>query len=625
MVKRIATASCLLALGLGLLVQPTDARADGSANVQADHFEPFYGQGTAVLNLPKSDVIPHLRPTFGLFYHLSDALVAQTTLDANGNSAGRSSILGMSHKLELSAGMGLADWVDIGVTIPLVLSQDITRADPLPQQSSTGDFNVQDLRVSVRARLLDREKASGVGLAIALTTYIPTGDPEEFTTDGTVRLEPRIIVDWKHEDSGFTIGLNAGVQIRPERTIHNLVSGDSFRWGLLMEVPLGLEELHLLATLFGSVGFADSLDPANLDDKVSNLLNKPIEVAAALRYWVLEEHVVAQVGGGAGLTQGLGAPAWRVFASVDYSPQHRDKDEDGIRDADDKCPDKPEDKDDFQDDDGCPDPDNDGDGIADTADKCATVAEDKDGFEDTDGCPEFDNDKDGLKDKVDRCPNKAEDKDGFEDTDGCPDPDNDGDGIADGADKCPQNAEDKDGFEDSDGCPELDNDKDGIPDANDTCPNKPENKNGYQDDDGCPDDPKAKVQVTKTQVTIAGKVNFSSGKAKLRGKATFALLDEVAKVLVDNPQITKIRVEGHTDNRGNDASNLALSRKRAKAVMDYLASKGVAASRMVSEGFGESRPKVPNTSSKNRATNRRTEFFILELNGRKVEAKQPAK
>jgi OmpA-OmpF porin, OOP family len=86
-----------------------------------------------------------------------------------------------------------------------------------------------------------------------------------------------------------------------------------------------------------------------------------------------------------------------------------------------------------------PDPlaDQDGDGIPDVRDRCPTEAEDKDAFEDEDGCPDPDNDKDGILDAKDKCPNEPEDTDGFEDQDGCPDPDNDGDGVLDAADRCP--------------------------------------------------------------------------------------------------------------------------------------------------------------------------------------------
>lgn len=81
--------------------------------------------------------------------------------------------------------------------------------------------------------------------------------------------------------------------------------------------------------------------------------------------------------------------------------------------------------------------DKDGDGVPDATDRCPNEPEDKDGFEDEDGCPDPDNDLDGVLDVADRCPNEPEDRDGFEDEDGCPDPDNDQDGVLDAADKCP--------------------------------------------------------------------------------------------------------------------------------------------------------------------------------------------
>jgi OmpA-OmpF porin, OOP family len=98
--------------------------------------------------------------------------------------------------------------------------------------------------------------------------------------------------------------------------------------------------------------------------------------------------------------------------------------------------------------------DPDKDGITGAADKCPNEAEDKDGFQDDDGCPDLDNDGDGIADAKDKCPMEAEDKDGFQDDDGCPDPDNDGDGVPDAADKCSDKPETKNGFEDGDGCPD---------------------------------------------------------------------------------------------------------------------------------------------------------------------------
>lgn len=101
--------------------------------------------------------------------------------------------------------------------------------------------------------------------------------------------------------------------------------------------------------------------------------------------------------------------------------------------------------------------DSDLDGILDGKDRCEEQAEDRDGFQDEDGCPDLDNDADGIPDAKDKCPNAAETKNGFEDEDGCADenPDLDKDGVPDSSDKCPDKPETKNGFEDSDGCPDV--------------------------------------------------------------------------------------------------------------------------------------------------------------------------
>ena len=131
--------------------------------------------------------------------------------------------------------------------------------------------------------------------------------------------------------------------------------------------------------------------------------------------------------------------------------------------------------------------DRDGDGLDDRLDRCADLAEDRDGFEDRDGCPDLDDDADGVADLKDKCRLVAEDRDGFQDEDGCPDRDDDGDGFLDAKDLCPRAAEDRDGFQDDDGCPDLDDDGDGLADNADLCPQQPETMNGFEDQDGCPD------------------------------------------------------------------------------------------------------------------------------------------
>jgi hypothetical protein len=131
-------------------------------------------------------------------------------------------------------------------------------------------------------------------------------------------------------------------------------------------------------------------------------------------------------------------------------------------------------------------PDLDQDSIPNGKDRCLREKEDRDGFQDDDGCPDYDNDYDSIPDSLDRCPNKAEDRDGFQDDDGCPEGDNDRDGIGDSVDKCPNMPEDYDGFQDMDGCPDFNNDHDAVLDSIDKCPNDAEDIDGFQRPGRCP-------------------------------------------------------------------------------------------------------------------------------------------
>ncbi len=267
-------------------------------------------------------------------------------------------------------------------------------------------------------------------------------------------------------------------------------------------------------------------------------------------------------------------------------PMDDDPDKDGIVGAADQCPTDPEDKDAYQDDDGCPEPDNDADGILDPNDKCPTDAEDKDGFEDEDGCPEADNDKDGIVDNADKCPMEPEDKDGFQDDDGCPDPDNDGDGVLDGADKCVD---------------------------------QPETRNGYQDEDGCPDEIPAKIK--KFTGAIQG-INFRVGSDALLATSN-KVLDQAVAVLKEFPDL-KIEIQGHTDDQlykkasnSKFADNLELSQGRAESVRAYFVKKGIDESRIAAKGYGESQPVVDPNGLKGgklkaaRSKNRRVEFQLV--------------
>jgi outer membrane protein OmpA-like peptidoglycan-associated protein len=124
-------------------------------------------------------------------------------------------------------------------------------------------------------------------------------------------------------------------------------------------------------------------------------------------------------------------------------------------------------------------------------------------------------------------------------------------------------------------------------------------------------------------LTLPEQVEFETNEARIKQTPkTIATLEQLAETMKKHPNITKLRVEGHTDNVGKDKRNDKLSKARAEAVANWLSLHDVAASRIVTAGFGAKRPLVPNDSADHRAMNRRTEYYVEELDGKKVDDSQ---
>jgi outer membrane protein OmpA-like peptidoglycan-associated protein len=231
--------------------------------------------------------------------------------------------------------------------------------------------------------------------------------------------------------------------------------------------------------------------------------------------------------------------------------------------------------------------DRDNDGVNDVDDKCPDVA----GLASLKGCP--DTDRDGIADGDDKCPTVA----GTAKYQGCPVPDTDGDGINDENDKCPTVK----GLARYQGCPIPDGDGDGVNDEDDKCPTR----SGPASNQGCPEIAKEVVE----KVNMAAKnVFFATGSYKLLAKSN-ASLNEVAALLKADESLM-LDIDGHTDEVGSNDSNLKLSESRAGSVRTYLVGKGIAESRMKSTGFGEEKPIADNKTAAGRAKNRRTEMTL---------------
>jgi outer membrane protein OmpA-like peptidoglycan-associated protein len=127
-----------------------------------------------------------------------------------------------------------------------------------------------------------------------------------------------------------------------------------------------------------------------------------------------------------------------------------------------------------------------------------------------------------------------------------------------------------------------------------------------------------KAEVAGDQIKIPGAIQFETAKSTIResDSVTAEILNTVYEVLTKNPQLTKLAIEGHTDNEGPKAYNQKLSDGRAAAVVKWLVAKGIGEERLESKGYGMEKPLAANDSAANKQLNRRVEFHMLEVDGK---------
>jgi len=540
---------------------------------------------------------------------------------------------------DVYASIGLLDLIEVSLAMPIGVTQQ-GRGPGDEELASTGPG---DVRFGVKMALLN-PRAGGLTMALAPRVTFPSGNPDDLRGAGVVSASPAMVVG--HQGRRHRIAFEAGAVLHEPTRVANLEFGRQVYYRGALAWQLGPRTEGLME-------FAGRT--SELPAQGAAAEHSPAQALAALRVSATD-HIQVTLGAGAGISGGYGAPDYRAFAGVAWAQADRDGDGDGRPDRRDDCPDTPEDPDGFEDADGCPDLDNDNDGVPDSADRCPTprgpgvaelqrVVEDVDGHEDADGCPDTDNDQDGVEDAQDRCPGAAEDIDGFEDIDGCPDLDNDGDGLPDLRDECPRRPEDLDGHQDDDGCPDLDNDGDGLADERDGCPVEAEDRDGFEDDDGCPDpdndadgvddtldlcpadpedvdgmtdddgcpDEKGRsriVAIRDGRVIPLEAVQFERQSAELR-PVSRRILDELARVLNDHPELGTVRIEAHLDAQGDPRDRRALSQTQALAVMRHLVMRGVDPVRLIAQGLGADRPIDTRGTPEGRAANRRVEFQVM--------------
>ena len=549
------SALCATALAVTSLVTSGTASAQ-TQGFALNRFDPA-DRGSDWFVLDSIDLRGHMRPAVGL---VGDwGYKPLVVYKSNGDE--KSAIVEHQVFAHLGGSLVLWDRLRAGLNIPIALYQ--TGDAPTTNGASFKDPGTSfgDIRVSADVRLLG-EHGSVFNSAIGFALYLPTGSRENFTGDGSTRFSPRASV--AGDIDIFTYAGRLGLNYR------SLTETDSLGTELTIAASAGVRFLEKKQLLLGPEIYGSTVADSFGDKKAT-----PLEYLIGGHY--THQDFRFGLGLGSGLTRGWGTPVFRTVLSAEWAPGA--------------------------------DKDSDGDHILDREDACPTVPGVRTNDPKTNGCPlpaappmKSDRDADGIPDDQDACP----DVPGVASTDpaknGCP-PDRDGDGIVDAEDACPDVAGVKDADPKKNGCP-PDRDGDGILDPVDACPDDPGPANPDPKKNGCP-----LARIEGGQVKISEQVKFKTGSADILRESD-PLLTAVGTILKDHPELTKIRVEGHTDNKGSAGMNRNLSERRAAAVVKWLTTFGIEKKRIVAKGFGLEKPIDTNDTDEGRTNNRRVEFHI---------------
>ncbi|HWO22962.1 MAG TPA: choice-of-anchor D domain-containing protein [Kofleriaceae bacterium] len=521
--------------------------------------------------------------------HATDPLTLDGSL--GGDAITSFAVITRSTAANVGAAFAFLGRFEIGARMPFYLQDGQPAGNPKTEFTSRpaegnarGDLAVH-AKLQLTRRRLEGDGVFAAGLVGQVT--LPTATRDQFT--GLEDPSGRLLLLGSLLPGAFekriTLTMNLGAMLRAPATYANLEQKSGIAWGLGLQVRT-LDALWLAAEVYGDTVLSGRTERA--DAMTHSSVLSPIEWLGGLR-WKPDRRFTVGLAAGRGLTSAVGTPAFRGVFSLSVTPGAPE-----LRPI--RIP--------------KPDGDADGDGLRDSVDRCPDKAEDQDLFDDTDGCPDADNDGDSIADAADKCPLEPEDKDGFSDADGCPDKDNDGDGVADAQDKCPMKPEDKDGYNDTDGCPDADNDRDGIADAADKCPAAAETINGNQDDDGCPDKGDSLVVLSPDRLELLEAIQFTANQ-KI-AKASQSLLGQIGATLRARTEIARLRITVHVNPSSDDDRDQETSDKRAAAVREWLVAWGVAPERLEVRGFGGTKPVVPPDRKNAAALNQRIELIILE-------------
>jgi outer membrane protein OmpA-like peptidoglycan-associated protein len=557
--------------------------AAADPGIDAQQFHPGPGANSGIL-LDGAFPAEHLTLDAGVYLNWAHHPLV---VDRGGRTG---VVIGDQLGLDVLVGLSIINRLELVIDLPATFNASSDNS-LLKFAGGLDGMGLGDLIFDFSGLVLDAHPSNHrVGLAIAMGVTAPTGNTQAFASQGGWTGRPRLVFEWRLPNDAFGVAAEVGAVLRGERQLGVLDLTHQISYGLGARVNL----THGLTALVDARGLVNAAS-----DVVSP--QAPFEVGLGLR-WRATYGLQLEVAGTLGVTQGYGTPDGRFIFGLRYLAALKrgprvfgDADKDGVPDDFDRCPDQVG----TMDNNGCPIADRDGDGVEDAMDRCI----DQPGPIANMGCPDFDSDLDGVPDRTDKCPETP----GPAKNDGCPDDDKDKDGVVDAKDRCPEQR----GSPANDGCPDVDSDGDGIVDRVDKCPFDPEVFNGVADDDGCPDPGAALAELTEDKIVLKEQIAFN-GKNHIESRS-HRVLAVVAKLMELHPEIMRLRVEGHTDNKGSAIDNLDLSRQRAAAVRRHLIDiGGVDGKRLVAQGFGPDRPIGDNKTDAGRAKNRRIDFVIIE-------------
>ncbi|MGO8994905.1 MAG: OmpA family protein [Polyangiaceae bacterium] len=573
---KYAARSFGLALFGAIALGATEARAQQIPGFALDQFDPSE-RGSDWFALESLDLRGNLRPAIGIVGDYSYRPLAIY----NADGSVRSNIVGDQFFLHVGASLVLLNRLRFGLNVPVAIYQDGQGGTyagvtyPQPSAQAMGD-----VRLGVDLRLVG-EYGDPFTLGLGVQVYFPTGSQTNYTGDGSVRLQPRLMA--AGDISIFAYAVRFGFEYRElSGDFANSPVGSELTYGASAGLRFLDHRLLIGPEVDGAATVSDS-------SQIFATRTTPLEGILGAHSTIADDWKIG-LGGGAGLTRGYGSPTARGMAVIEWAPAVKkppsDRDGDGIPDTEDACPDERGVRTDDPKTNGCPPPppppDRDGDGIPDSQDACPEQSGVKTDNPTTNGCPPPppDRDKDGVPDADDACPDVAGVKTADPKTNGCPPPP-----------------------------PDPDRDKDGIPNEQDACPDEAGPKNADPKKNGCPE-----AIVKNNQIVILDQVKFATGSARIL-PASNGVLTAVLTILKDHPEIKKVSIEGHTDNKGAAALNKRLSASRAASVVAWLTTKGIAKQRLSSIGYGMERPIDTNETDEGRQENRRVEFHIVEQEG----------